>query len=311
MVRTPRRRRPAWSLVQPLPDALDPNEKDEVKGDCLDLLLILSEAMDPAEGLKILDRAARLVPEPTVGDHLLRAAFLAQTGDVAGRVREEQLAAKLTPSTAFDHLLIGREQSARGQNRDAIHSSLTAIRLDPDQLGAHLMLARLYFNTQRYSEAKNSLNTCIRTAPELAGSLPLPRPGLRRARESGAARDQRDSARAAEWQLEAAESFSGRRESTISMPSNCGPTRTTATSCWSIGAGCIFKPASSTRRLPTSRRPFSSTTSPTMPMPFWPRSAQRQGRLDEAALALDRAIERQPDRPELFRARALLVARPA
>ncbi|MFI5459233.1 MAG: tetratricopeptide repeat protein [Isosphaerales bacterium] len=35
---------------------------------------------------------------------------------------------------------------------------------------------------------------------------------------------------------------------------------------------------------------------------------QRQGRLEEAALALDRAIERQPDRPELFRARALLVA---
>ena len=88
----------SWSLVQPLPDALDPKEKDEVKGGCHDLLLILSEAMDPAEGLKVLDRAARLVPEPTVGDHLLRAALLARTNDAAGQAREEQLAAKLKPS---------------------------------------------------------------------------------------------------------------------------------------------------------------------------------------------------------------------
>ena len=47
-----------------------------------------------------------------------------------------------------------------------------------------------------------------------------------------------------------------------------------------------------------------------MPTPLLAQIYQRQGRLDQAALALDRAIERQPDRPELFRARALLVARP-
>ncbi len=37
---------------------------------------------------------------------------------------------------------------------------------------------------------------------------------------------------------------------------------------------------------------------------------EKEGRLDQARLALDRAIERQPDRPELFRARAYLVAPP-
>ncbi|HKI19519.1 MAG TPA: serine/threonine-protein kinase, partial [Isosphaeraceae bacterium] len=110
----------AWSLVQPLPDALDPKEKDSVKGDCHDLLLSLSEAMDPAEGLKVLARAAWLVSEPTVSDHLLRAALLARTNDVAGQTQEARLAAKLKPSTAFDHLIIGREQSARGQNREAV-----------------------------------------------------------------------------------------------------------------------------------------------------------------------------------------------
>ncbi|MFI5459234.1 MAG: protein kinase [Isosphaerales bacterium] len=159
----------AWSPVRPIPEALNQGEKDEVTGGCFDLLLILSEAVGPAEGLKILDRAARLRPERTAAYHLRRAAILFQTGDRAGRVREEQLAAKLQPTTALDYLLIGREQLAREQFRDAIHSSQSAIRLDPDQLGAHLILAVAYFNTQRYSEAKASLITCIQTAPELLG----------------------------------------------------------------------------------------------------------------------------------------------
>ena len=84
----------AWSLVRPLPDALNQTEKDEVKGGCFDLLLILSEAVDPAEGLKILDRAARLRPEPTVAYHLLRAASCSRPATRAGRAREEQLAAQ-------------------------------------------------------------------------------------------------------------------------------------------------------------------------------------------------------------------------
>ena len=79
----PRAPATAWSLVQPLPEALDLKEKDSVKAGSHDLLLMLSEAMDPVEGLKVLDRAALLLPRPSVGDHLLRAALFARSHDVA------------------------------------------------------------------------------------------------------------------------------------------------------------------------------------------------------------------------------------
>jgi tetratricopeptide (TPR) repeat protein len=51
------------------------------------------------------------------------------------------------------------------------------------------------------------------------------------------------------------------------------------------------------------------------PGPYQPHALlyqvlRRQGRLADAAAALDRAIERRPDRPDLFRARALLAAGP-
>src|SRR5262249_16556002 len=120
----------AWNLVDPLPEALNQTEQDEVTGGCFDLLLILSEAVGPAEGLKILARAARLRKEPPAGYPLRRAAILVQTADNAGRGREEQLAKSLPPATALDHLLIARERLARGQFRDAIHSSQLAIQLD-------------------------------------------------------------------------------------------------------------------------------------------------------------------------------------
>src|SRR5262249_33300642 len=92
-----------WSLAQPLPDALAPAEKAGVRGGCYDLLLILSEAGDPSEGLKVLDCAARLHPEPTAAYHFRRAACLARAHDPAGKTREEELARKVKPSTALDH----------------------------------------------------------------------------------------------------------------------------------------------------------------------------------------------------------------
>jgi len=298
-----------WSLVRPLPEALDQAEQDEVKGGCFDLLLILSEALGPAEGLKVLDRAAALRPEPTPAHHLRRAAILFQTGDKAGRAREEQLANNLPPTTALDHLALGREQLARGQFRDAIHSSQSAIRLDPDQLGAHLILAVAYFNTQRYSEAKASLNTCIQTAPELLGLY------LFRALVSGEegnralVRIRETPARAAEWQLEAAESFAA-AEADYHHALELRPSPDLRYVLLVNRGGMSLQAGRLDQALADGEAAVELNARHYHAHALLFQICQRQGRLEEAARALDRAIERQPDRPELFRARALLVARP-
>ena len=298
-----------WSLAQPLPAALELAEKDEVKGGCFDLLLILSEALAPAEGLKILDRAAVLRPEPTAAYHLRRAAILFQTGDDAGRAREEQLAKNLPPTTVLDYLAIGRERLARGQFRDAIHSSQSAIQLDPDQLGAHLILAVAYFNTQRYSEAKASLNTCIGTAPELLGLY------LFRALVSGEegnralVRIRETPARAAEWQLEAAESFAAAGDD-YHHALELRPSPDLRYVLLVNRGGMYLQAGRLDQALADGETAIGLNAKPYHAHALLFQICQRQGRLEEAARALDRAIERQPDRPELFRARALLIARP-
>ena len=298
-----------WSLVQPLPEALDLKEKNSVKADCHDLRLMVSEAMDPAEGLKVLDRAALLVPNPTVGDHLLRAALFARTHDVAGQTQEEQVASKLKPSTAFDHLLIGREQSARRQNREAIRSYLTAIQLDPNQLGAQLLLARLYFQTDRYSEAKNSLNTCIHEAPDLLGLYVF------RALVSGEQGFQlllatkEKPALAVELRLEADDDFRA-AEVDYQRALDLRPDANYHYVLLVNRGGMYFHAGQLDRAIADLEAAIQLNDKPYNAHSDLFQIYQRQGRFDQAALALDRAIERQPDRPELFRARAYLVARP-
>jgi len=297
-----------WSLVEPLPDTLDANEKDEVRARCHDLLLSLSEAMDPAEGLKVLDRAARLVPEPTIGDHLLRAALLGRTNDAAGKTRKEQLAAELKPVTAFDHLLIGREQSAHRQNREAIRSSLTAIELDPNQLGAHLLLARLYYFSNQFSEAKTSLNTCIRTFPDLLG-LYLFRALVSGGRASRAQLASKETPeRAAEWRLEANDDFRA-AEVDYQHALDLRPDANHHYVLLVNRGGMYFHAGQLDRAIADLEAAIQLNDKPYNAHSDLAKIYQRQGRFDQAALALDRAIERQPDRPELFRARALLVAR--
>src|SRR5439155_24715249 len=74
----------AWSLADTLPTALSEAEKTRVREGCYDLLLSESRAaVDPAEGLRILDRAVRLRPEMTPAYHLCRAECLDRLGDVA------------------------------------------------------------------------------------------------------------------------------------------------------------------------------------------------------------------------------------
>ena len=62
--------------------------------------LMLSQAAEPVVGLKVLDRASGLRPEPTAAYHLRRADCLARAGDRAGQAREEELAGDRPPVTA-------------------------------------------------------------------------------------------------------------------------------------------------------------------------------------------------------------------
>ncbi|MGP0062475.1 MAG: protein kinase domain-containing protein, partial [Isosphaeraceae bacterium] len=70
-----------WSLADPSPTALQESEKARLADDCYDLLLIRSQASEPAEGLRILDRALRLRPKTTAAYHRRRADCLERAGD--------------------------------------------------------------------------------------------------------------------------------------------------------------------------------------------------------------------------------------
>ncbi len=158
-----------WVMAKTLPDVLSATERTEVVDGCYDLLLMLSQTTDPASGLKILDRAVDLRPDPTAAYHLRRADCLARAGDIVGQKREVALAGKRPPLTALDHFLIGREHLAKRECSDAITSFEASIRLNPEQIAAQLLLAICEYNTQpkRLREARDNLSACLRRHPDL------------------------------------------------------------------------------------------------------------------------------------------------
>ncbi len=169
--RDPRAADERWELATPLPEILTDTEQRRLSDGCYDLLLVLSRAVEPSQGLKILDRAARLRPGSTGAFHVRRADCLARAGDPLGQKNELELARQSPPVTALDHLLIGRELAANRQWREAIRTLQTALRLEPDQASAKLLLAICEYNVQpkRLDEALSNLNDCIGSHSDLVG----------------------------------------------------------------------------------------------------------------------------------------------
>jgi len=167
----PRASDDAWALADSLPAALSEAAKTRLRDGCYDLLLVLAEEAQPAEGLRILDRAVRLRPETTAAYHLRRADCLGRAGDLAGRDREIRAAEQTKPETALDYFLNGRELAFRGRFADAIRPFDMAVQRDLDQTSAHLLLAICYLNARPklLSAARTSLNACIRSNPDLVG----------------------------------------------------------------------------------------------------------------------------------------------
>jgi tetratricopeptide (TPR) repeat protein len=169
--RDPRATDENWALADELPAIFSVAEKATIAEGCYDLLLLLSQTTKPAAGLKILDRAARLHPEPTAAYHLRRAECLARLGDVAGRRREEELAAGRRPVTALDHFLIGRERLIARRWEEAVESLEMAVELDRNLTAARYLLAIGYFQEQpkRLEEALSSIHTCLQVHPDQVG----------------------------------------------------------------------------------------------------------------------------------------------
>jgi eukaryotic-like serine/threonine-protein kinase len=169
--RDPRLAETEWTLTDPLPAVRTRAEQSQVSEGSYDLLLELSQHVEPAVGLRILGQALRLHPAPTAAFHLRRADCLARAGDRTGRDREEQLAREYPPVSALDHYLVGREHYLRREFPEALSSFDTAVRLDPDQTGAQLLLALSEYNVRpkRLGEARYNLGTVIRGHPDLPG----------------------------------------------------------------------------------------------------------------------------------------------
>ena len=157
-----------WSLG-PLPANLKDDEKTKVRDGCYELLLILAEAEEkPDEGLKDLDRAARLNPAPTRAYHLRRGACLAHKGDNDAAAKELSLADLLPPATAFDHFLAGQERYKRGQWQAALRDFDSALRLQPENFWSHALAAICSLQLKRPVEAKAELNACLQRERGLA-----------------------------------------------------------------------------------------------------------------------------------------------
>ena len=187
----------AWTLAQPLPAALAEPEKARVGDDSYDLLLMLSQAADPAEGLRILDRAVKLRPQTTAAYHLRRVDSLWHAGDLVGRDRENREAGLIKPATAVDFFLSGRELMLGRQFADAVRPlQLGAATRSREDL-AHLLLAVSSVNMQPkgLSQAWTSLTMCIRSRRDLVGIYLMRALHLRGAGERGPRQDRSDAPR--------------------------------------------------------------------------------------------------------------------
>ncbi len=302
-----------WRITDPLPEELSAAERTRITEGCYDLLLTLSQATEPAVGLKVLDGANRLRAEPTAAYHLRRADCLARSGDRAGQAHEEKLAGDRPAVTALDHFLIGREQMAQRRWIEAIGSLDASLRLDPEQVAARLLLAICDFNVEprRLGEARDHLNACLRIQPDLVELY------LLRARIHGEEGNQalsridpaRPDARASlRRQAEAAfdAAMADYRDALERLPSDDFRYVLLVNRGGMFLQSGRFAECLADLEAAVALRPGLYQAHATLG-----QLRQRMGRLDEAAAAFGRAIDRAEDpaaRVALLRTRALLHA---
>jgi tetratricopeptide (TPR) repeat protein len=299
----------------PRPAALSAREREAVVEGCYELLLIEAEAAGGAEeALRVLDRAARVLPRPTRAFHLRRAAWLERAGDRKGADRERAEAERLVPVTAFDHFLTGHERYKRltgpdrykrHEWREAARDFAAALRLQHDHFWAQCLSALCYLQMGRPVEARPALSACLQGKAEFAWLYVLR--GFASGQVAALARGgARGSAIAdellaeAEDQFEAAESdyrkalelLDGRSDPDLRyvLLVNRGLMR--------YQRGRLDDAAADLKEaIRINGRHFQAFTA-------LAGVYQSQGNPDEAAAQFDRAIRLQPDLAALYRGRA-------
>ena len=164
-----------------------PDERDALRKDLYDLLLLLAQARiqndtEPEAGretLALLTTAGRLRP-PSRSYYRLRARAQQRLGDYEQAVADRQLAEHTaTPTTSLDHFLLAeqhRRESARPADGDttrkgwqpdpvqmekAIAAYRLALEIEPDHYWSHFQLGRCYLSLGRYAEATEVLGACV------------------------------------------------------------------------------------------------------------------------------------------------------
>lgn len=167
-----------WSLA-PLPD-LTEQERTDVRQGCYEMLMVLAEAVaqpladeSPVvrarEALKVLERAAELLEQPTHAIHMRRATYLELAGDHGAAGRERASAAGIAPREAFDHFLSGLERYKRGLLSPAIEHFESALEVESDHFWAKCLLAicRLNARPAQPAQARTLLTACVKRHPDL------------------------------------------------------------------------------------------------------------------------------------------------
>lgn len=307
----PSRREPASgeakapSIPLDLPETLTEPERAEVVRGTHELLLILAEAVarpaageDPAEqardALAILDEAARLSPFPSPAYHLRRAACLGRAGDEAEASRQRVEAERLEPANAFDHFLLGREWYKRGALARAKRHFDAALRLQPDHFWALCLSAICDLNAKpaRPEVAKAALRDGLARHPDFAWLY------LLRGFANGQIAATQPNQAQADQSFEDAEA-----DFRKALELEPGPELLYALR---VNRGLVrFKRKRPTDAVADLRAAIALDPSRFNAYVTLAHLDRDQGRPDEAAALLDRAIELKPDLASLYRTRAL------
>jgi serine/threonine protein kinase/Tfp pilus assembly protein PilF len=152
----------------------DPDGKQQVEADLLDLLLLWTDLhvrLAPAgqgqaarkEALDALDRAERLFgPSPVLARERqahARALGLAEA------------APTLEPRTAWEHCALGRSLLRAGRLEEADREFRRALDLQPGGLWPHFYRGLCAYRLGRFQEAVMAFSACVALAPESAGLL--------------------------------------------------------------------------------------------------------------------------------------------
>jgi serine/threonine protein kinase/Tfp pilus assembly protein PilF len=154
-----------------------PDQRQEIKVACYELLLVLADAMAQEdsvrqlrEAMQILEQAARF-REPTRAYYLRQARYLALLGNAVGAARAGEKAAAAQPVSAHDFFLLGQELQRQANLAEAIRAFNDALRLQPDHFWARYYLAICHVQRRRIPDlqiAKACLDSCLLKKKEFA-----------------------------------------------------------------------------------------------------------------------------------------------